>query len=229
MSIELERIGLERTRFNMVEQQVRPWDVTDMRVLDALSSVRREQFVPAEHRELAFADVALPLGHGEFMMKPVVEGRMLQALALEAGNSVLEVGTGSGFITACIGFLTRDVVSVEIHADLAERARRLLLESQVSNASVITADALGSFNPEREFDAIALTGAVHREPEKFRRWLRPGGRLFLIRGAVLDQGMPVMEAVVITRIGANDYREQSLFETELPYLINATPPKRFAL
>jgi protein-L-isoaspartate(D-aspartate) O-methyltransferase len=222
-------IDLERTRFNMVEQQVRPWDVTDMRVLDALTQVRREHFVPAEHRELAFADIALPLAHGEFMMKPVVEGRMLQALALEPEDSVLEIGTGSGFITACIGFLTRDVVSVEIHADLADRARRLLLEARVSNASVVTADALGSFEPEREFDAIAVTGAVFREPEKFRRWLKPGGRLFLVRGDVAVAGTPVMEAVVITRTGASEYREQSLFETELPYLVNAAPPKRFAL
>jgi protein-L-isoaspartate(D-aspartate) O-methyltransferase len=169
------------------------------------------------------------LAHGEFMMKPVVEGRMLQALALEPEDSVLEIGTGSGFITACIGFLTRDVVSVEIHADLADRARRLLLEARVSNASVVTADALGSFEPEREFDAIAVTGAVFREPEKFRRWLKPGGRLFLVRGDVAVAGTPVMEAVVITRTGASEYREQSLFETELPYLVNAAPPKRFAL
>lgn len=217
-------LDLERTRFNMVEQQVRPWDVTDLRVLDALGTIHREHFVPSLHRELAFADTALPLAHGEFMMKPVVEGRLLQALALDAGDSVLEVGTGSGFITACIGFLARDVLSVEIHADLADRARRLLLEARVSNASVVTADALGSFAPDREFDAIAITGAVFREPEKFRRWLKPGGRLFLIRGEA-----PVMEAVVITRIGASDFSEQSLFETELPYLVNAAPPKRFAL
>jgi protein-L-isoaspartate(D-aspartate) O-methyltransferase len=229
MSIDIERIGLERTRFNMVEQQVRPWDVTDMRVLEALSNVRREQFVPAEYRELAFADTALPLAHGEVMMKPVVEGRMLQALALEASDSVLEVGTGSGFIAACIGYMARDVMSVEIHADFADRARRLLLETRVSNASVITADALGSFDPEREFDAIAITGAVFREPEKFRRWLKLGGRLFLVRGAGIDTGAPVMEAVVITRIGGSEYREQSLFETELPYLVNAAPTKRFAL
>lgn len=222
-------IDLERTRFNMVEQQVRPWDVVDLRVLEALTKVRREQFVPAEYRELAFADVALPLAHGETMMKPVVEGRLLQALALEPGDSVLEVGTGSGFITACIGFLVREVVSVEIHADLAERARRLLLEERVSNASVLTADALGSFDLNREFDAIAITGAVFHEPEKFRRWLKPGGRLFLIRGAVPIAGTPVMEAVVITRVDANEFREQSLFETELPYLVNAAPPKRFTL
>ena len=217
-------LDLERTRFNMVEQQVRPWDVIDMRVLEALTQVRREQFVPAEHRALAFADAALPIGHGEFMMKPVVEGRLLQALALEPGDSVLEIGTGSGFITACIGHLVRDVLSVEIHADLAERARRHLLEARVSNASVVTADALGSFDPAREFDAIAITGAVFREPEKFRRWLKPGGRLFLVRGEA-----PAMEAVVITRSADGGFSEQSLFETDLPYLVNAAPPKRFAL
>lgn len=217
-------LDLERTRFNMVEQQVRPWDVVDMRVLEALTKVQREHFVPEEFRDLAFADTALPLPHGESMMAPVVEGRMLQGLAVQASDSVLEIGTGSGFITACLGYLARDVLSVEIHADLAERARQKLLEARTSNASVVTADALGSFTSEREFDAIALTGAVHREPEKFRRWLKPGGRLFLVRGLA-----PVMEAVVITRIGADVYREQSLFETQLPYLVNAAPPKRFAL
>lgn len=217
-------IDFERSRFNMIEQQIRPWDVSNPEVLEALSFVKRESYVPAAHRDLAFADIALPLAHGEFMMKPVVEGRMLQALAVDSSDEVLEVGTGSGYITACLAHLARAVLSVEIYDDLAERARQQLLSDRVTNVTVMTADVLGDFDPNREFDVIVLTGAVYREPEKFRRWLRPGGRLFLIRGQ-----SPAMEATLVTCLTDNRFSEESLFETDLPYLINAAPPKRFVL
>lgn len=217
-------MDIERTRFNMVEQQVRPWDVIDLRVLEVLGQVRREDFVPEAQRALAFADTALPIGHGEFMMKPVVEGRLLQALAIESGDSVLEIGTGSGFVTACLAALARDVTSVEIHADLAAAAERKLLRAGVANCRVHHADALDGFAPNRSFDAIAVTGAVHREPPQLRNWLAIGGRMFLVRGE-----SPAMEAVVITRVGASEFREHSLFETDLPYLTHAAPTKRFML
>lgn len=215
---------VQQARFNMVEQQVRPWDVTDARVLGALSSVPREQFVPAAHRELAFADLALPLAHGEVMMRPLHEGRMLQGLEIATGDSVLEVGTGSGFITACLAFLAADVLSVEFHVDLAEQARANLQLAGFGNARVQTADALAGFDPRQQFDVIALTGAVASEPMQFRGWLKPGGRLFLIRGQ-----SPLQEAVRITRLPDGRFQEASLFETDLPYLINAAPPKRFVL
>ena len=217
-------LDIERTRFNMVEQQVRPWDVVDPRVLDVLGSVRREDFVPEASRALAFADVELPIGHGEFMMKPVVEGRVLQALAVSSSDSVLEIGTGSGFLTACLAALARDVTSVEIHADLAAAAEHKLVRAGVTNTRVVVGDALKTFVPSRNFDVIAVTGAVYREPEAMRRWLAVGGRLFLVRGE-----SPVMEAVLITRVGATAFREESLFETDLPYLMHAAPPKRFVL
>ncbi|MGD9582526.1 MAG: protein-L-isoaspartate O-methyltransferase [Lysobacterales bacterium] len=216
--------SIQQARFNMVEQQVRPWDVVDARVLAALSSVPREQFVPAAHRELAFADLALPLTHGEVMMRPVHEGRMLQGMQIGAGDSVLEVGTGSGFITACLAFLAADVLSVEFHADLAEQARAKLLSAGVGNARVQVGDALSGFDPRQQFDAIALTGAVASEPMQFRGWLKPGGRLFLIRGQ-----SPLQEALCIVRRDGGRFEETSLFETDLPYLINAAPPKRFVL
>lgn len=215
---------IEQQRFNMVEQQVRPWDVHDPRVLAALASVHREQFVADADRALAFVDIGLPLAHGEIMMRPLVEGRLLQALALQTTDSVLEIGTGSGFVTACLASLAREVLSVEIHADLAERASARLQNAAISNAEVRIADALVGFEPGRSFDAIAVTGAVCQEPEQFRRWLQPGGRLFLIRGE-----SPVLEAVLITRRQQHQFDEQSLFETDLPYLIHATPPKRFVL
>lgn len=217
-------LDIERTRFNMVEQQVRPWDVIDLRVLDVLSRVRREDFVPADTRALAFADVELPIGHGERMMKPVVEGRLLQALAVQEGDSVLEIGTGSGFVTACLAALARDVTSIEIHADLAAAAEQKLVRSGVANTRVLVADALKGFTPGRRYDAIAVTGAVYREPGQFRDWLAVGGRLFVVRGE-----SPAMDAVLVTRTGEHAFREDSLFETDLPYLVHAAPPKRFVL
>ncbi|GMV28547.1 MAG: protein-L-isoaspartate O-methyltransferase [Rhodanobacteraceae bacterium] len=216
-------LNVERARFNMVEQQVRPWDVLDARVLAVLKDVRREEYVRAEHRQLAFADLELPLGHGEVMMKPVIEGRVLQSLEVKSGDSVLEIGTGSGFLTACLARLGRDVVSVEQHADLAETARGRLQRDSIANASVVIAEAVREFQPGREFDIIVLTGAVYTLPERFKTWLKPGGRLFAVTGE-----SPVQHAIVFTRDGTN-LRETSLFETDLAYLTNAAPPKRFSL
>ncbi len=209
-----------KARELMVEQQVRPWDVLDPRVLDVLATLPREAFVPAEHSRLAYADLALPLAHGESMMKPVVEGRTLQSLALDPGDDVLEIGTGSGFLTACMGRLAREVVSVERHADLADGARAVLAQQGIDNAQVITADAL-AWTPDRRFSAICVTGAVDVIPQRFIDWLQPDGRLFVVRGR-----SPVMEAVLL-RNDVNASRIQSLFETDLPYLAGAAPAPAF--
>ena len=217
-------LDFERARFNMVEQQVRTWEVLDARVLDALHEIHREDFVPQRYRKLAFADVALPLVAGESMMKPVVEGRLLQALAVPCGDAVLEVGTGSGFMTACLAMLGRDVTSGEVHAGMAERARGRLAAANLTNAKVEVADAVADYEPGHEFDCVAVTGAVYVIPEKFKRWLRVGGRLFAVRGEA-----PAMQAVLVTRTGDNEFTEQALFETELDYLINAAPPRKFVL
>jgi protein-L-isoaspartate(D-aspartate) O-methyltransferase len=214
-------IDYAKAREFMVEQQVRPWDVLDPRVLDALATIPRDAFVPAAHRALAYADLALPLGHGEMMMKPVVEGRMLQALALEPGDEVLEIGTGSGFVTACLGRLAREVVSLERHADFAAAARARLDETGLGgNVRLETGDAL-QWNTDRRFDAVCVTGAVDSIPPRFLEWLRPDGRLFVVRGRA-----PVMEAVLV-RNGVNAPRIESLFETELPYLAGAAPAPAF--
>ncbi len=213
-------LDFQQARHAMVEQQVRPWDVLDPRVLAVLMQVRREDFVPQRHRKLAFSDAPLPLDHGEVMMKPVVEGRLLQAMNLEPGDEVLEIGTGSGFITACLAALTREVTSIDRHPDFIERARARLAVDGVSNVRLECADVF-AWQPGRLFDAIGVTGAVATDPERFGAWLKPGGRLFVVHGL-----SPVQEALRITRRGESFHRE-SLFETDIPYLHGAAPAPHF--
>lgn len=216
-------IDFELARFNLVEQQVRPWEVLDTRVLDVMARVRREDFVQPRHRKLAFSDVALPLEHGEFMMKPVVEGRMLQALELGDGDEVLEIGTGSGFITACLCNLAHAVVSIEIHADFVGRARARLQGLSLNNVRVEQADAL-DYRPGKLFDAICVTAAVTSTPAVFSSWLRPGGRLFVVEGH-----SPAMQAMLVRMDGDGRMRSDSLFETDIPYLRGAEPRAQFVL
>ena len=215
-------INYTQARENMVEQQVRPWDVLDPRVLSVIGRTPREDFVDPAYRELAYADLSLPIGHGQFMMKPVVEGRTLQSLAIAPHERVLEIGTGSGYLTACLGRLAREVVSLERHADLADAARARLSAQCISNAEVITADAF-HWDSSRSFDAICVTGAVESIPADFLRWLKPGGRMFVVRGH-----SPAMEAVLLHR-DVNGSRTESLFETDVPYLAGAAPVPAFAL
>jgi len=211
-----------KAREMMVEQQVRPWDVLDVRVLDVLVRLPREAFVPETHRALAYADIELPLGHGERMMKPVVEGRALQALDLQPGDEVLEIGTGSGFLAACLGMLARDVVSIDRHADFVDLARERLQAQGIANVAVEAADAM-TWDTDRRFDAVCVTGAVAAVPSRFLQWLRPGGRMFVVRG-----NPPVMDAVLLHQ-EANGIRSESLFETEIPYLVGAAPVPAFVL
>lgn len=209
-----------KARETMVEQQIRPWDVLDPRVLDVLVRLPREAFVADRHRALAYADLELPLGHGETMLKPVLEGRILQALALDGGEDVLEIGTGSGFLTACLARLARDVVSLERHADLADAARGRLQAQGIANVDVVTADAF-AWDSDRRFDVVCVTGAVDQLPPRFTQWLRPGGRMFIVRGR-----LPAMEALLLHG-EVNGPRVESLFETELPYLAGAEPAPEF--
>ncbi|MDQ6645947.1 MAG: protein-L-isoaspartate O-methyltransferase [Pseudomonadota bacterium] len=215
-------MNIEQARLNMVENQVRPWDVLDARVLDVISRIHREDFVAPEHRQLAFADLCLPLGHGEVMMKPVVEGRVLQALELQPDDRVLEVGTGSGFLTACLAHLSAHVTSVDIHADLTAAAMARLQAASINNATLITGDAVEAWQPEGLFDALVVTGAVFAMPPRWLTWLKPGGRALVVRGQ-----SPVQHATLLTHEGAGRYREEILFETDLPYLARAEPPQRF--
>ena len=218
-----DTLDFAKAREAMVEQQVRPWDVLDTRVLEVLAQLPREAFVPEAYRALAYADLALPLDHGQAMLKPVVEGRILQALGLRPGDSVLEVGTGSGYLTACLGRLAREVVSLELYPDLADAARaRLAAHGLDGNVRVETADAL-QVQTDRRFDAVCVSGAVDAIPPLFLEWLAPGGRLFVVQGRA-----PAMSAVLV-RNEVNARRIDSLFETELPYLVGAAPAPEFHL
>ena len=215
-------MNFDQARFAMIEQQVRPWEVLDPRVLDALMLVRREDFVDPAHRQLAFADLPLPLAHGEVMMKPVVEGRLLQALNIDPGDEVLEIGTGSGFVTACLAQLARSVVSIDLYGDFVEAARARLVAAGFTNVRLETANAL-QWEPGRQFDAIAVTAAVAQIPQSFGQWLKPGGRLFVVQG-----NSPVQQALRVTRRDESLHSE-SLFETDIPYLHGAEPVPQFTL
>ena len=213
--------NFEQARHNMIEQQIRPWEVLDQRVLDVLARVPREDFVPERYRKLAFSDLAIPLGHGEFMLKPNVEGRILQALAVRANDRVLEVGTGSGYLTACLGRLAASVVSVDIVPDFTESVRVKLKAHGLGQVALHTGDASGGWG-EHRYDAVAVTGSVAAVADHWRQSLSLGGRLFIVVGQP-----PVMEALLVTRLGEREWLRESLFETELPPLRNAAPPKIF--
>lgn len=216
-------MNIEQARFNMIENQIRAYDVLDMRVLDVLSRVPRESFVPQHLTRFAFADMNLSLGHGEVMMSPDIEGRVLQGLGLTGSERVLEIGTGSGFLTACLATLAREVVSVEMHADLADGARTNLDRAHIINARVETAEAMLGYDPAGTFDVVVVTGAMYSVPARFLDWVAPAGQLFAIVGE-----SPVMQAIRHVR-EESGWRQTSLFETDLPYLVNAAPPQRFSL
>lgn len=217
-------LNVELARHNMIAQQVRPWDVLDERVLNVLSAVRREDFVSAACRNLAFADLCLPLGHGEVMMKPVVEGRVLQAADPQPGESVLEIGSGSGFLTACLAKLANEVVGIEQHADFATAANARLHAAGIANAHVETAEAVRGYAPKHRFDVMIVTGAVHELPQHWHGWIKPGGRIFAIVGQ-----SPAQCATLYAQPAGSALNATALFETDLPYLRNAEPPQRFSL
>ncbi len=207
----------------MLGQQIRAWEVLDDRVLGALGQIPRESFVPDAYRELAFADLDIPLAHGQQMMTPKVEGRLLQALCLEPGDDVLEIGTGTGFLTACLARLANSVVSVDIHEDFSRDARTKVEQLGAGNVEIRTEDAL-TMGHEEQFDAIAVTGSIPEFDDHFIRMLRPGGRLFMIVGRA-----PVMEARVVTMHERGEYGQESLFESVITPLVNAELPEPFVL
>ena len=214
-------MNTEAARIQMINQQVRAWEVLEPAVLRALSEVPREEFVPAAYRALAFADTAIPLGHGQCMMTPPVEGRLLQALAISPADRILEIGTGSGFLAACLARLGGHVTTLEIFADLADCARQVLKATGVHPVEVVTADVY-AWQPAHPFDCIAITGSLPEYDTRFQEWLSPGGRLFAVIGAA-----PIMDACLVRRGADGTFDRESLFETVIPPLINAVEPDRF--
>ena len=212
----------ELAREQMIEQQVRAWDVLDERVLAILRIVPRERFVSPEHRFLAFADVEIPLAHAQHMLRPSVAGRLLQALDLDGSERVLEVGAGSGFVTACLAASCTAVRSVEIFADLAEFAQANLAALNVDNAQVVNEDALRLATDTR-YDAIALTGSLPVYDERWQRQLEIGGRLFVVVGEA-----PIMEARLVRRLSEKAWTSESLFETVIDPLRNARRLEEFS-
>ena len=215
-------MDFQQARFNMVEQQIRPWDVLDQGVLDALLQLQRDAFVPEAYRQLAYSDTRIPLGGGKFMMTPKLEARMVQALALKGTDRVLEIGTGSGYVTALLARFARSVLSLELDAEAAAEARRKLRAHGVVNASVVVGDGLVGSPDNGPFDAIAVTGALTVRNPALEAQLAVGGRLF----AVIGQGH-AMPALLITRVSETAFTAEALFETELEPLVGAEPKPAF--
>ncbi len=210
-------MDFQQARSNMIEQQVRPWDVLDQRVLDVFAEVPREAFLGAEHGGVAYSDFQLPIGFGQHMLKPTLDGRLLQALLLEVTDTALEIGTGSGYLTACLARLCAHVDSIEIIPELAEQAKARLTERGVANVSVMHQDAAAVWDARDGYDAIAFSGAVPSVPDYYRQKLKVGGRLFAFIG---ENERPTMEAILVTRVKDTEWSRESLFETRVDPLIN---------
>jgi protein-L-isoaspartate(D-aspartate) O-methyltransferase len=214
--------NITQARFNMIEQQIRPWDVLDLKVLELLALMRREDFVPPQYKSLAFTDMELPVGHGQYMLAPRVEARMLQDLAIQATDKVLEVGSGSGFMAALLAHQALRVISLEIVPELADMARTNLQKAGVRNVDVRCADGAKGLPAEAPFDVIVLSGSVAAIPHALLEQLKVGGRLAAILG-----GEPVMRATFVTRTSATHYQTTHPWETFAPRLLNFPEPSQF--
>ncbi len=216
------QVNVEQARFNMIQQQIRPWEVLEQRVLDLMSDIPRENFVPTDYRNLAFADINIPLQHEQVMMFPKVEGRLLQALMLTSEDTVLEIGTGSAYMTALLAKLAKHVDSVDIFEDFVTEAENKLKSLNINNVSLKTGDAINGWNTDTQYDVIILTGAVPSLIDQFQSQLKEGGRLL----AIVGEMQAAMQVRLITR--KNEYFHQDvLFETSLPPLLGAQTQNHF--
>ena len=217
-----QNFDFETAREHMVERQVRTWEVLDPAVLDVMRALRRDEFVPPQYRSLAYADAQVPLGHGEIMMQPKVEGRLLQSLDIDSNDSILEIGTGSGWLTALLARLGGHVHSLDIRKEFTEGAGQTLATAGVTNITLETRDAATLDGIAEQYDCIAVTGSMPVLHEAFCRQLKIGGRLFVIVGSG-----PIMEARLLTRTAQDAWTMDSLFDAHVPVLANAWNPKRF--
>jgi len=217
-------MNTELARYNMIEQQIRPWDVMDDKVLDLLIQVPREAFVPDAYKGVAFADMPLPLINGQCMMPPKLEARILQALSPQAHETILEVGTGSGYFTALLARSCAHVYSVELYADISEQAQQNLENQNIHNFTLEVGDAAQGWSKHGRLDAIVITAALPVLPDQFRQDLKVGGRMIAFIG-----DSPNLEVQLIRRTGERDWTTENLFETDMPSLNNARQPERFEL
>ncbi len=215
-------MNLEQARFNMVEQQIRPWEVFDEGVLDLLFVVKREEFVPAAYLPLAFADVEIPLGHGACLLTPKIEAHALQALHVRKSDKALEIGAGSGYMAALLAAHAEHVWSIEVVPQLAEQARATFKRLDIGNVTVETGDAALGWQTHAPYDVIMVSGSLPLLPPQLTAQLKIGGRLFAVVGEA-----PVMEARLITRLTEDAFHSVALFETVIPALLNAPQPARF--
>ena len=213
---------LETARFNMIEQQIRPAEVLDPAVLSVIAEVPREDFVPAQYAALAFSDTNIPLANGQVMMSPIQEARLVQALSVTKSDNILEIGTGSGYVTALLGKLGKQVRSVEIDGDLLANAKKSLEKQAITNITLENGDASRGWPDHAPYDVIAVTGSLPLPDDHIQQQLSIGGRLFVIMGTE-----PAMSAYLITRTGEDQWSRESLFETHIPPLINAQKPSEF--
>jgi len=216
-------LNVEQARFNMIEQQVRPWDVLDPKVLDLMQAMPREAFVPAGYEGLAYADIEVPLGNGEIMLAPRIVGRMLQAVNIDKHDIALEVGTGSGYLTALLAKGCRKVYSVDIDPAMTDIARKNLEAQGIDNVTLETGDAALGWDAHAPYDIIVVTGSMPVLPKIFEKSLNRGGRLVAIVGDA-----PVMKAVLITRTSDTEWSQEVMFETDIKPLRNTPQPQRFA-
>lgn len=217
-------MDMEQARFNMVEQQIRPWDVLDQKVLNLLFKVRRENFVPADWKMLAFADMEIPLGHDAAMLSPKLEARILQELQIRDGARILEIGTGSGYLTALLASAagSGSVTSIDIVPEFTAAARDKLAQQGIRNAVCETGDAALGWSGMENYDYVVVTGSFPALPDAYTQNLKIGAQMFVVVG-----DCPVMEARLIERLTPQHVRATDLFETCVPALKNAPQPQRF--
>jgi len=222
MSLKQELASVQQSRFNMIEQQIRTWDVLDGAVLSLLAKLPREDFVPKQYVGLAFADLEIPLGDGQLMLSPKMEGRILQSLEIKKTDRVLEIGTGSGYLTALLALQAKHVDSVELNAKISKQAAKNIAAQGIVNVNLVVADGVHGLAANAPYDVIVFTGSTPLLNTQVERQLAVGGRMFVVVGDA-----PAMEATLITRISVDNFKTDVLFETCLPAIVNAPQAEKF--
>ena len=216
-------MDIKKARKNVIEQQIRPWGGLNVRANQALSDIPRENFVPEEYLSLVFADIEVPLVGGAKMFSPKIEGRILDSLDIQGHETVLEIGTGSGYFTSVLAKLSQSVVTIELDEQLSESAQNKIKELNLNNITFINDDALAYNFDNEQYDTIVIGSALPNKNESFFRLLKPGGKLFMVVGAINQ-----MQATLVQRTSENDWQSKSLFETHLDYMKGTEPSVKFA-